>query len=76
MRIIIDLRGIEIGATFIQTKRWVKLVNINFESRDALWHAVFLPQSKLCYLPDDTDLVLERIRSSPLKVDSFISINM
>ncbi|XP_071706562.1 protection of telomeres protein 1b-like [Rutidosis leptorrhynchoides] len=41
---------------------WVHLKNISFEVRFGLWCGILLPKTRLSYLPDDDDLVINCLR--------------
>ncbi|KAG8388039.1 hypothetical protein BUALT_Bualt02G0083700 [Buddleja alternifolia] len=70
LRMIVDRGNEKLGINFLNTNRWVKFVNVKIEVRDALWLAVLMPFSKLCYLRDDDDRVIERQRSYNERVSS------
>ncbi|KAI3463704.1 hypothetical protein Pfo_020367 [Paulownia fortunei] len=70
LRMIVDQGNEKLGIKFLKTNRWVKFVNVKCEVRAALWRAVLMPFSKLCYLPDDDDSVIERQRSYNDRVPS------
>ncbi|KAL0464148.1 UNVERIFIED_CONTAM: Protection of telomeres protein 1b [Sesamum latifolium] len=70
LRMIVDQGNEKIGIKFLKTNKWVKLINVKCEVRAALWHAVLMPFSKLCYLPDDDHSVIERQRSYNERIQS------
>ncbi|KAK6153961.1 hypothetical protein DH2020_013600 [Rehmannia glutinosa] len=70
LRMIVDQGNVQLGIKFLKSNRWVKFVNIKCEVRAALWRAVLMPFSKLCYLPDDDNTVIERQRSYNERVAS------
>lgn len=59
LRMMVDQSSKKIGMNFIHANRWVKFVGLKFVVHAALWNAVLMPFSKLCYLRDDDDRVLE-----------------
>lgn len=63
LRMIVDQGQEKLGIKFIKTNRWLKFINIRCEAHSALWRAVLTPSSKLCYLPDDHNSVVQRQRS-------------
>lgn len=70
LRMTVDQGNEKLGIKFLKKNRWVKFVNVKCEVHAALWCAVLMPFSKLCYLPDDNDSVTERQRS--LKLIHFV----
>lgn len=60
LRMIVDQSSIKLGIKFLKTNRWVKFVHVKCEVRAALWCAVLMPFSKICYLPDDDDSAIQR----------------
>ncbi|XP_070051519.1 protection of telomeres protein 1b isoform X4 [Nicotiana tomentosiformis] len=62
LRVTIDRCNEKLGVNFLKSNRWVKLINIRCELHTALWHAVLMPFTKLCYLSDEDDIVLQRMR--------------
>lgn len=60
----------KLGLNTIKTGRWVKLINLKCEVQAALWSATIMHFSKLCYLPDDNDLVLQCQRNYDERVSS------
>lgn len=49
----------KLGLHTIKLGRWVKLINLKCEAHAGLWSATIMHFSKLCYLPDDNELVLQ-----------------
>ncbi|PIN05808.1 hypothetical protein CDL12_21650 [Handroanthus impetiginosus] len=70
LRMTVDQGNEKLGIRFLSTNRWVKFVNIKCEVHAGLWRAVLMPFSRLCFLPDDDDCVIERQRSYNERVPS------
>lgn len=62
LRVTVDRCNEKIGINFLKSNRWVKLINIRCELHTALWHAVLMPFTRVCYLSDEDDIVLQRMR--------------
>uniref|UniRef100_M1BWJ1 Protection of telomeres 1 protein n=1 Tax=Solanum tuberosum TaxID=4113 RepID=M1BWJ1_SOLTU len=61
LRVIVDRCNEKLGINFLKSNRWVKLINIRCELHAALWHAVLMPFTRVCYLSDEDDIVLQRM---------------
>ncbi|GAA0145442.1 DNA metabolism protein [Lithospermum erythrorhizon] len=53
----------KLGITFLKSGKWAKFINLKCQTRSGLWHAEIMPYTRLCYLPEDNDNVLQRQRS-------------
>ncbi|KAM3361780.1 protection of telomeres protein 1b [Capsicum galapagoense] len=62
LRVTVDRCNEKLGINFLKCNRWVKLINIRCELHTALWHAVLMPFTRVCYLSDEDDIVLQRMR--------------
>ncbi|XP_009800140.1 protection of telomeres protein 1b-like [Nicotiana tabacum] len=62
LRVTIDRCNEKLGVNFLKSNRWLKLINIRCELHTALWHVVLMPFTKLSYLSDEDDIVLQRMR--------------
>lgn len=60
--VAVDRCDEKLGFNFLKSNRWVKLINIRCELHAALWRAVLMPFTKVCYLSDEDDIVLQRMR--------------
>ncbi|KAL3512172.1 hypothetical protein ACH5RR_024889 [Cinchona calisaya] len=63
LRVIISRANEKLGLNVLKTGRWLKLVNLKCEFHAALWCAFIMPFTKICYLPDDDELILKRQRT-------------
>ncbi|KAL2554820.1 Protection of telomeres protein 1a [Forsythia ovata] len=70
LRMVTDRGNKKIGINFLKPNKWVKVVQVKCEVHAGLWRAVLMPSSKLYYLPDDDNLILERERSYNERVTS------
>ncbi|MCD7448090.1 hypothetical protein HAX54_038184 [Datura stramonium] len=62
LRVTVDSCNEKLGINFLKSNRWVKLINIRCELHTALWHAVLMPFSRVCYLSDEDDIVVQLMR--------------
>lgn len=62
LRVMISRANEKLELKVLKTGRWVKLVNLKCECRAALWCAFIMPFTKICYLTDADELVLQRQR--------------
>ncbi|GER32953.1 protection of telomeres 1 protein [Striga asiatica] len=70
LRMFVDQGNEKLGITLLKTNRWVKLIGVKCEVRAASRCAMLMPFSKLCYLPDDDSVVIERLRSYSERISS------
>lgn len=62
LRMSINQGDKKLSLHYFKPNRWVKLTKVKCEVRSALWMAVLMPYSKICYLRDDDDIVIDRLR--------------
>ncbi|CAI9113683.1 OLC1v1014332C1 [Oldenlandia corymbosa var. corymbosa] len=70
LRVAISGANDKLGLNVIKTGRWFKLVNLKCEYRAGLWCACIMPFTRICYLSDDDELVLQRLRDYNERVSS------
>ncbi|XP_071903411.1 protection of telomeres protein 1b-like [Coffea arabica] len=70
LRVIIRRGNEKLDLNVLKSGRWVKFVNLKCESHAALWCAFIMPFTKICYLPDDDDIILQRQRSYDERISS------
>lgn len=66
LRMTADRGNEKMGLHLLKAGTWVQFKNITFEVRFGLWCGILLPKTRLSYLPNDDDLVMNCKRFSML----------
>lgn len=59
LRVTVDQGLKDIGLHFKGIGNWVKFRNIRCEEHSGLWHGLFLPSSRIRFLSENDDSVLQ-----------------
>lgn len=70
LRVIVDQSKEKLGLHLLKSSRWVKFINMKCEVYAGIWRGLLMPFTKLRYLPDDDDLVLQSQRSLLLELST------
>ncbi|KAJ8425643.1 hypothetical protein Cgig2_008693 [Carnegiea gigantea] len=62
LRVFVNQRNVQLNLSSLTMGRWVKLINLKFEVHEGVWCGVLMSSSKVRFLPNEDQLVLERQR--------------
>ncbi|MCD7449493.1 hypothetical protein HAX54_052649 [Datura stramonium] len=62
LRVTLDFGYEKFGVNVFKANRWVNFDSLRCQLHASLWHASLLPTTRFCYLHDQDDTVLQRMR--------------